>query len=77
MSCHVNMTHVVKVWWVSAQVYDSLDTVQKHNDEVNRRERESRRQDSLPFSRRANGGRVAEISDLPVTGHESWRNDVK
>ena len=62
---------------MSVQVYDSLDTVQKHNDEVNGHERESRRQDSLPFTHSANGGRVAEISDLPVTGHESWRNSVK
>ena len=62
---------------MSAQVYDSLDTVQRHNDEVNRRERESGRQDSLPFARRANDGRVAEISDFPVTEHESWRNGIK
>ena len=62
---------------MSAQDYDSLDTVQKHNDEVNRRERESRRQDSLPFTRRVNGGRVAEIPDLPVRERESWRNGVK
>ena len=60
-----------------AQVYDSLDIVPEHNDEVNRHERKSRRQDSLPFARRANGGRVAEISDLPVMEHESWRNGVK
>ena len=62
---------------MSAQVYDNLDTVQKHNDEASICERESRRQDSLPFARRVNGGRVAEISDLPVTEHESWRNSVK
>ena len=62
---------------MSAQVYDSLDTVPEHNDEVSRHERESRRQDSLLFTRHVNGRRVAEISDLPVMEHESWRNGVK
>ena len=38
----------------------------EHNDGKNRRERESRRRDRLPFARRANVGRVAKIADLPV-----------
>ena len=62
---------------MSAQVYDSLDTVPEHNDEVNRREQESRWQDSLPFTRRVNGGRVEEISNFPVREHESYHNAVK
>ena len=77
MSCHVNMTFAVKTLADVSTCLRQFRHCAKHNDEENRREQESRRQDSLQFTRRANGGRVAEIPDLPVREHESWHDSVK